>query len=60
MPDEDATYRVTGLWPTGGRVVLSAQHKAGKTRLTGNLIRSLVDGDLFLGAFTVAPAERVS
>lgn len=58
-PDEDSRYRVDGLWPTHGRVVLSAQHKAGKTTLTGNLIRSLVDGDLFLGQFPVERAARI-
>ena len=59
QPDEDARYRVEQLWPTGGRVVLSAQHKAGKTTLTANLIRSLVDGDAFLGEFEVEEASRV-
>lgn len=59
IPDEDVTHRVAGLWPTGGRVVLSAQHKAGKTTLSGNLLRSLADGEPFLGAFDVMPAARV-
>lgn len=59
VPDEDVTHRVAGLWPIGGRVVLSAQHKAGKTTLSGNLLRSLVDGSLFLGAFEVEPVVRV-
>jgi hypothetical protein len=59
VPDEEVAHRVAGLWPTGGRVVLSASHKAGNTTLTGNLARSLVDGDPFLGMFPVAPARRV-
>jgi len=59
VPDEAATYRVAGLWPTGGRVVLSAQHKAGKTTLTANLVRALVDGKPFLDAFDVLPTGRV-
>jgi len=42
-------YRVDRLWTSGGNIVLAAQRKAGKTTLTGNLIRSLVDGDAFLG-----------
>lgn len=58
-PDEDARYRVDGLWPTNGRVVLSAQYKAGKTTLVGNLIRSLVDGEHFLDRFAVEKAARV-
>jgi hypothetical protein len=47
-PDDAPVYRVTGLWPTGGNVILSAQRKAGKTTLRDNLIRCLVDGCNFL------------
>ena len=43
-PDEALAYRVDQLWPAGGRVILAAAWKAGKTTLLGNLIRSLVDG----------------
>lgn len=53
------TYRVAELWPTNGRVVLSAQYKAGKTTLVGNLLRSLVDGDPFLDRFPVTPGGKV-
>lgn len=59
VPDDDVTYRVDQLWPTGGRVVLAAQHKAGKTTLTGNLIRALADGTPFLDTYQVARARRV-
>ncbi len=59
VPDEDVTHRVETLWPTGGRVVLSAPHKSGKTTLTGNLVRSLADGEPFLGRFGVERATRV-
>ena len=59
VPDEDVTHRVDGLWPTGGRVVLSAPHKSGKTTLTGNLARSLADGEPFLDAYAVRPVTRV-
>lgn len=59
MPDEDPTYRVDALWPTGGKILLAAQKKAGKSTLTGNLIRALVDGDDFLDHFHVDPVERV-
>lgn len=58
-PDEDVRYRVEGLWPVEGRIVLAAQNKSGKTTLTGNLIRSLVDGDDFLDHFAVEPVRRV-
>jgi transcription termination factor Rho len=52
-PDEDITYRVDQLWPVGGRVVLAAAWKAGKTTLLGNLIRALVDNQPFLGRYIV-------
>jgi AAA domain len=58
-PDDDLAYRVDRLWPLGGRVILAAAWKAGKTTLLGNLIRSLVDAQPFLGTYDVQPAERV-
>jgi hypothetical protein len=51
--DGDPDHRVARLWPTGGRVVLAAQYKAGKTTMVGNLVRSLVDGIPFLGRYEV-------
>lgn len=69
-PDEGPSWRIAGLWPAGGRVVLSAQFKTGKTTLTGNLVRCLADGSPFLdasdpllGSFEVTPlseGERVA
>ncbi len=53
------TYRVQDLWPLGGRVVLAAKRKSGKTTLVGNLVRSLVDGTPFLGQFEVQRAGVV-
>lgn len=50
-PDEPEAWRIDRLWPVGGRVNLSASPKAGKTTLTTNLVRSLVDGDIFMGEF---------
>lgn len=47
LPGED--WRIEGLWPAEGKVLLAAPRKAGKTTITGNLIRCLVDGDPFLG-----------
>lgn len=47
--DEGPQYRIGDLWPSGGRVVLAAQFKAGKSTLIGNVTRSLTDGDAFLG-----------
>ena len=59
QPDEDEHYRVDGLWPAEGRVLLPAPAKAGKTTLVvGNLIPALVDGGDFLGRFRVDPVRR--
>jgi len=52
-PDEQAAYRIDKVAPKQGNIILAAQYKAGKTILGGNLIRSLVDGEPFLGKFTV-------
>ncbi|QNJ90734.1 bifunctional DNA primase/polymerase [Mycolicibacterium fluoranthenivorans] len=51
-------YRIDKVAPADARLILSAQYKAGKTHLVGNLIRSLVDGDPFLGRFTVNTVAR--
>lgn len=59
-PDEDAEYRIEGLWPVGGRVMLAAQMKAGKTTMVNNLLRSLADGDRFLETFEVGKVNRVT
>lgn len=60
VPDEDANYRINELLPTGGRALLAAQYKAGKTSLIANLIRSLADGSPFLGRFDIQPTDRVT
>lgn len=57
IPDEPLTYRVDGLIPTGGNVLLTAQYKAGKTTLVGNLVRCLADGEPFLSRFEVTPPD---
>lgn len=59
-PEDAVAYRVDQVWPTGGRVLLSAQYKAGKTTMVGNMIRGLVDGDSFLGRFEVLPVAKVA
>lgn len=59
VDDPPQRYRVDGLMPTGGRVVLAAPHKAGKTTLTGNLIRCLADGDAFLDRHDTEQVARV-
>jgi hypothetical protein len=57
-PDDPVSYRVDQLWPTGGRVLLAAQYKAGKTTLVGNLVRSLADATPFLGTFPITRQAR--
>lgn len=52
-PEEKELVR--GLWPKEGRVFFSAGAKVGKTTLVANVIRSLVDGEPFLGAHEVMP-----
>jgi hypothetical protein len=60
QPDPEVTYRVDRLWPAGGRVLWSAQFKAGKTTGVANVLRSLVDLDPFLDTYDVhAPDGRV-
>lgn len=56
-PSPPTVYRISGWQPAGSRVVLAAQFKAGKTTMTGNLARSLVDGDPWLGSAMVTPIE---
>jgi len=52
-----AEFRIDGLLPAGGRLLVTAQYKAGKTTLVGNLARSLLTGEDFLGRFPVKPLE---
>lgn len=59
-PDAPTKYRVESVAPLGGRVMLAAQYKAGKSTMVGNVARSLVDRDAFLGRFVVnVPAQRL-
>lgn len=55
--DEPDTFRVGEVWPTGGKIILAAPQKAGKTTLMGNLVASLADGRPFLGRYAVEPLE---
>jgi hypothetical protein len=56
QPDEQEQYRITGLWPAQGRVLLAAAAKSGKTTIVvGNLLPSLVDGRAFLGEHSSQP-----
>lgn len=55
--DSDEAYRIEGLLPTGGRLLLSAQKKVGKTTTLGNLCHSLLTGEPFLGRFATKPVD---
>jgi hypothetical protein len=52
-------YRIDNWLVKGGRALLVAQHKTGKTTLTTNCVRSLVDDQPFLGVFKVRAAASV-
>lgn len=47
-PPNTTKYRIAGLWPSGGKVLMSAPPKAGKTTMVGNLVRCLADTTAFL------------
>lgn len=50
-------WRVDRLLPADGRLLLSAQRKTGKTTAVGNLARSLLTGEPFLGRFEVTKLD---
>jgi hypothetical protein len=54
-PRQPASFRVDGWQPINSRIVLAAQYKAGKTTITGNLARCMVDGGAWLGRYKVEP-----
>jgi hypothetical protein len=54
-PVSTVLWRVAGWLPVKGRALLAAQWKAGKTTCRDNFLRSLVDGDPFLGRAEVTP-----
>ena len=56
-PVVPAFYRIPNWQPRESRVLLAAQYKAGKTTLIGNLVRTLADGDHWLGRDAVDPAD---
>lgn len=59
-PDEGAAHRIAEVWPAGGRVLLAAQYKGGKSTMVGNAVKPLVDGGKFLGRFDVTPVSKVA
>ncbi|GAB6858499.1 AAA family ATPase [Microbacterium xylanilyticum] len=57
--DAEVAWRIEGLLAAGARALLAAPHKAGKSTIVGNLLRSLADGAAFLGRFEVRRAKRI-
>ena len=55
QPDPPIRWRIEGWQPSDSRLMVTAQWKTGKTTTRDNLIRSLVDGDPWLGSFAVRP-----
>lgn len=56
--DDPVRMRIEQVWPMGGaKGSCAAPAGAGKTNFNINLIRSLADGDPFLGAFDVHPTD---
>jgi hypothetical protein len=54
---EEPPYRIYGLLPADGAMLVVAQRKTGKTTLMLNLARSLITGEPLLGRFTTVPAR---
>jgi hypothetical protein len=48
-------YRIHGLVPSDGGLLVVAQRKTGKTTLELNIARSLITAEAFLGRFSVVP-----
>ena len=57
QPIQDAVYRIEGLQPLGGNVLLVSGYKAGKTTMTMNLARSLADDESFLDKFEIKSVD---
>ena len=59
--DPEPAHRAEGLIPWAASTLIVAQRKTGKTTLTLNLARALIEGGDFLGRFPVKPvAGRVA
>lgn len=52
-PDVEQAYVIEPIMSSGANVLLSAHRKTGKTTLILNLLRSLLDGEPFLGSMEV-------
>lgn len=57
LPDEDPTWTIDGLWPTGGNVLLTAAYKSGKTTLVNNVIKALCDNQYLFSNYEALSHE---
>ena len=57
--DPPQRYRIEAVLPIGARVIFVAPAKLGKTTLRDNTVRSLADGERFLGQFAIQAFEGV-
>jgi 5S rRNA maturation endonuclease (ribonuclease M5) len=58
--ERNPEWAVEEMWPQGGRVILAAQAKSGKTTIVcHNLLPALADGERFLGRFDTAPTGGI-
>jgi len=51
----ETPWRIEGWMPLDSRIVLAGPPKAGKTTLLGSLLRTLIDGDPWLGSAAATP-----
>lgn len=58
-PREAKPFAIADVLPLNGHVLADAQYKAGKTLLSGNVAKSLVDGTALFGRFPVHAVSRV-
>lgn len=56
-PPQEVKYAIDELHPAGSNSLMVAGFKAGKTTVLLNLMKSLADGEPFLGRFEVMPLE---
>lgn len=57
LPEPMVSWRIRSLLGLGHNALVVAKRKTGKTTLINELVRSLADGEKFLGRFEVIPAD---
>ena len=59
LDDSPAKYRIKGIMPWEGTVLLAASAKTGKSTLTWNMAHAVATGEEFLGRATDYDGERI-